>query len=106
MVRPVFVGSAVFVDVELGVTVRVLLGVTEFVEVGVAVRVLVKLAGSGVSVLEGVALRVGVPVNVGVMLRVEVLVGVNVAAAVFGAFSLSPQAVVEELLIRPQLGDI
>ena len=30
----------------------------------------------------------------------------DIAAAVFGAFSLSPQAVVEELLIRPQLGDI
>jgi len=30
----------------------------------------------------------------------------DVAAAVFGAFALSPQAVVEELLIRPQLGDI
>ncbi|MFD1467028.1 SDR family oxidoreductase [Hymenobacter caeli] len=30
----------------------------------------------------------------------------DVAEAVFGAFSLSPQAVVEELLIRPQLGDI
>ena len=30
----------------------------------------------------------------------------DVAAAVFGAFCLSPQAVVEELLIRPQLGDI
>ena len=30
----------------------------------------------------------------------------DVAAAVLGAFHLSPQAVVEELLIRPQLGDI
>ncbi|KAA9339415.1 SDR family oxidoreductase [Hymenobacter busanensis] len=30
----------------------------------------------------------------------------DVAEAVFGAHSLSPQAVVEELLIRPQLGDI
>ena len=30
----------------------------------------------------------------------------DVAEAIFGAFSLSPQAVVEELLIRPQLGDI
>ncbi|RYY16331.1 MAG: SDR family oxidoreductase, partial [Cytophagaceae bacterium] len=30
----------------------------------------------------------------------------DVAEAVFSAFSLSPQAVVEELLIRPQLGDI
>ena len=30
----------------------------------------------------------------------------DVAEAVFGAYSLSPQAVVEELLIRPQLGDI
>ena len=30
----------------------------------------------------------------------------DVAEAVFAAFSLSPQAVVEELLIRPQLGDM
>jgi short-subunit dehydrogenase len=30
----------------------------------------------------------------------------DVAEAVFGAFALSPQAVVEELLIRPQLGDL
>lgn len=30
----------------------------------------------------------------------------DVAEAVFGAFSLSPQAVVEELVIRPQLGDL
>ena len=30
----------------------------------------------------------------------------DVAEAVFSAFSLSPQAVVEELLIRPQLGDL
>ena len=30
----------------------------------------------------------------------------DVAEAVFGAWSLSPQAVIEELLIRPQLGDI
>ena len=30
----------------------------------------------------------------------------DVAEAVFAAYSLSPQAVVEELLIRPQLGDI
>lgn len=30
----------------------------------------------------------------------------DVADAVFGVFSLSPQAVVEELLIRPQLGDL
>ncbi|MCC3159350.1 SDR family oxidoreductase [Hymenobacter sp. 15J16-1T3B] len=30
----------------------------------------------------------------------------DVADAVFGTWSLSPQAVVEELLIRPQLGDI
>ncbi|SHI86923.1 Short-chain dehydrogenase [Hymenobacter daecheongensis DSM 21074] len=30
----------------------------------------------------------------------------DVAEAVFGAWSLSPQAVVEELLIRPQLGDL
>ncbi|GAA3930197.1 SDR family oxidoreductase [Hymenobacter algoricola] len=30
----------------------------------------------------------------------------DVAAAAFGAYSLSPQAVIEELLIRPQLGDI
>jgi short-subunit dehydrogenase len=30
----------------------------------------------------------------------------DVAAAVLGAFHLSPQAVVEELLIRPQLGDL
>ncbi|PJJ59686.1 SDR family oxidoreductase [Hymenobacter chitinivorans] len=30
----------------------------------------------------------------------------DVAEAVFGAYSLSPQAVIEELLIRPQLGDI
>jgi short-subunit dehydrogenase len=30
----------------------------------------------------------------------------DVAEAIFGAYSLSPQAVVEELLIRPQLGDI
>ncbi|RSK49020.1 SDR family oxidoreductase [Hymenobacter rigui] len=30
----------------------------------------------------------------------------DVADAIFGAFSLSPQAVVEELLIRPQLGDL
>ena len=30
----------------------------------------------------------------------------DVAEAVFSAFSLSPQAVVEEILIRPQLGDI
>ena len=29
----------------------------------------------------------------------------DVAAAIFAAYSLSPQAVVEELLIRPQLGD-
>jgi short-subunit dehydrogenase len=30
----------------------------------------------------------------------------DVAEAIYGAYSLSPQAVVEELLIRPQLGDI
>jgi short-subunit dehydrogenase len=30
----------------------------------------------------------------------------DVAEAVFSAFSLSPQAVVEEILIRPQLGDL
>jgi short-subunit dehydrogenase len=30
----------------------------------------------------------------------------DVADTIFGAFSLSPQAVIEELLIRPQLGDI
>jgi len=30
----------------------------------------------------------------------------DVAEAVFGAWALSPQAVIEELLIRPQLGDI
>ncbi|MEQ9209931.1 MAG: SDR family oxidoreductase, partial [Pseudomonadales bacterium] len=30
----------------------------------------------------------------------------DVADAVFGAYSLSPQSVVEELIIRPQLGDI
>jgi len=30
----------------------------------------------------------------------------DVAEAVFAAFSLSPQAVVEELVIRPQLGDL
>jgi short-subunit dehydrogenase len=30
----------------------------------------------------------------------------DVAEAVFSAFSLSPQAVVEELVIRPQLGDL
>ena len=30
----------------------------------------------------------------------------DVAEAVFSAYSLSPQAVVEEILIRPQLGDI
>jgi short-subunit dehydrogenase len=30
----------------------------------------------------------------------------DVAEAVFSAFTLSPQAVVEEILIRPQLGDI
>ncbi|TVT39050.1 SDR family oxidoreductase [Hymenobacter setariae] len=30
----------------------------------------------------------------------------DVAEAVFSAFSLSPQAVVEELIIRPQLGDL
>lgn len=30
----------------------------------------------------------------------------DVADAVFGAYSLSPQSVVEEILIRPQLGDI
>ena len=30
----------------------------------------------------------------------------DVAEAVFSAFSLSPQAVVEEVLIRPQLGDL
>ncbi len=30
----------------------------------------------------------------------------DVAEAVFGAYSLSPQSVVEEILIRPQLGDI
>ena len=30
----------------------------------------------------------------------------DVAEAIFSAFSLSPQAVVEELLIRPQLGDL
>jgi len=30
----------------------------------------------------------------------------DVAEAVFGAYSLSPRSVVEELLIRPQLGDI
>ena len=30
----------------------------------------------------------------------------DVAEAVFGAFALSPSAVVEEILIRPQLGDI
>ncbi|AHJ98339.1 SDR family oxidoreductase [Hymenobacter swuensis] len=30
----------------------------------------------------------------------------DVADTIFGSFSLSPQAVIEELLIRPQLGDI
>lgn len=30
----------------------------------------------------------------------------DVAEAIFGAFSLSPSSVVEEILIRPQLGDI
>ncbi|UYZ60634.1 SDR family oxidoreductase [Hymenobacter latericus] len=30
----------------------------------------------------------------------------DVAGAVFGAYSLSPQAVIEEILMRPQLGDI
>lgn len=30
----------------------------------------------------------------------------DVAEAIFGAYSLSPQSVVEELIIRPQLGDI
>ncbi|RYY09741.1 MAG: short-chain dehydrogenase, partial [Cytophagaceae bacterium] len=30
----------------------------------------------------------------------------DVAEAVFSAFSLSPQAVVEEVIIRPQLGDL
>jgi NAD(P)-dependent dehydrogenase (short-subunit alcohol dehydrogenase family) len=30
----------------------------------------------------------------------------DVAEAVFSAFSLSPQAVVEEIIIRPQLGDV
>ncbi|GAA3996582.1 SDR family oxidoreductase [Hymenobacter fastidiosus] len=30
----------------------------------------------------------------------------DVAEAIFGAWSLSPQAVIEELLIRPQLGDL
>ncbi|HNP08810.1 MAG TPA: SDR family NAD(P)-dependent oxidoreductase [Cyclobacteriaceae bacterium] len=30
----------------------------------------------------------------------------DVADAVFGAYSLSPQSVIEELIIRPQLGDI
>ncbi|GAB3225366.1 SDR family oxidoreductase [Hymenobacter seoulensis] len=30
----------------------------------------------------------------------------DVAEAIFGTYSLSPQAVVEELLIRPQLGDL
>jgi short-subunit dehydrogenase len=30
----------------------------------------------------------------------------DVADAVFGAYSLSPRSVVEEVLIRPQLGDI
>ena len=30
----------------------------------------------------------------------------DVAEAVFAAYSLSPQAVIEELLIRPQLGDL
>ncbi len=30
----------------------------------------------------------------------------DVAEAVFSAFSLSPQAVIEEILIRPQLGDL
>ncbi|WP_254245063.1 SDR family oxidoreductase [Hymenobacter sp. BRD67] len=30
----------------------------------------------------------------------------DVAAAVLGAFRLSPQAVVEEIIIRPQLGDL
>jgi hypothetical protein len=30
----------------------------------------------------------------------------DVAEALFSAFSLSPYAVVEELLIRPQLGDL
>ena len=30
----------------------------------------------------------------------------DVAEAIFSAFSLSPHAVVEELLIRPQLGDL
>lgn len=30
----------------------------------------------------------------------------DVADAVFGAYSLSPQSVVEEIIIRPQLGDI
>ena len=30
----------------------------------------------------------------------------DVAEAVYGAYSLSPRSVVEEILIRPQLGDI
>ncbi|WBO85622.1 SDR family oxidoreductase [Hymenobacter yonginensis] len=30
----------------------------------------------------------------------------DVAEAIFGAYNLSPQAVIEELLIRPQLGDL
>lgn len=30
----------------------------------------------------------------------------DVAHAVWGAYALSPQAVVEDLVIRPQLGDI
>ena len=30
----------------------------------------------------------------------------DVAEAVFSAYSMSPHAVVEELLIRPQLGDL
>jgi hypothetical protein len=30
----------------------------------------------------------------------------DVAEAVFGTYGLSPYAVVEELLIRPQLGDL
>ncbi len=43
----------------------------------------------------------------GVELPVERFVQAgDVAEAVFGAYSLSPHAVVEELLIRPQLGDL
>lgn len=43
----------------------------------------------------------GVPLPAERFIRPE-----DVAEAVFSAFSLSPQAVVEEIIIRPQLGDI